>query len=63
MNCDSEKYHLLIENLPDAFAYHQVVIDDDGTPADYIFLEVSGTLGTGHFVPLIRIACNGFGTK
>ncbi len=32
MNCDAEKYHLLIENLPDAFAYHQVVIDHDGTP-------------------------------
>ena len=41
MNPDSGKYYLLIENLPDAFAYHQVVTDDDGIPVDYIFLEVN----------------------
>ncbi len=41
MNCDSDKYHLLIENLPDAFAYHQVVTAEDGTPVDYIFLEAN----------------------
>jgi len=41
MKHDTEKYHLLIENLPDAFAYHQIVIADDGTPVDYIFLEIN----------------------
>ena len=41
MNPDSGKYYLLIENLPDAFAYHQVITDDDGIPVDYIFLEVN----------------------
>ncbi len=41
MHHDSDKYRLLIENLPDAFAYHQIVIADTGTPVDYIFLEVN----------------------
>lgn len=41
MSRDSENYRLLIENLPDAFAYHQIVTADDGTPVDYIFLEVN----------------------
>jgi len=41
VNRDSDKYRLLIENLPDAFAYHQIVTDDDGKPVDYIFLEAN----------------------
>ncbi len=41
MNQEAEKYRLLLENLPDAFAYHQVVADKEGAPADYIFLEVN----------------------
>ena len=41
MNSDSKKYHLLIENLPDAFAYHQLITDDSGDPIDYVFLEVN----------------------
>ncbi len=41
MNQEAEKYRLLLENLPDAFAYHQVVTDNEGAPADYIFLEVN----------------------
>ncbi len=41
MNYNSDEYHLLIENLPDAFAYHQIVKADDGTPVDYVFLEVN----------------------
>ncbi len=41
MKYDSDKYRLLIESLPDAFAYHRIVLDDHGTPVDYIFLEVN----------------------
>lgn len=41
MRFDSEHYRLLIESLPDAFAYHQVATDDNGIPVDYIFLEVN----------------------
>ncbi len=35
------KYRLLIENLPDAFAYHQIITDSSGNPVDYIFLDVN----------------------
>ncbi len=38
---DNHKYSLPIEYLPEAFAYHQVITDDDGKPVDYIFLEVN----------------------
>ncbi len=30
-----------IENLPEAFAYHQVVTDDTGNPVDFIFLQIN----------------------
>ncbi len=36
-----EKYLLLVENLPDGFAYHQIVTDTAGKPVDYFFLEVN----------------------
>ncbi|MGM0653287.1 MAG: PAS domain S-box protein, partial [Bacillota bacterium] len=41
MTPDTDKYRLLIKNLPDAFAYHKVLTDKDGKPVDYIFLEVN----------------------
>ncbi len=36
-----EKYGLLIENMPNGFAYHRIIIDREGNPIDYIFLEVN----------------------
>jgi diguanylate cyclase (GGDEF)-like protein/PAS domain S-box-containing protein len=36
-----DSYRLLIEHLPDAFAYHQIILDDHGKPVDYIFLEIN----------------------
>ncbi len=39
---EKDSYSFLIENLTDAFAYHPMVTDDEGTPVDYIFLEVNG---------------------
>lgn len=41
MNPEKDCYRLLIENLPDAFAYHQIILDDQGIPVDYIFLEIN----------------------
>ncbi len=41
MTPENNSYRLLIENLPDAFAYHQVVLDDHGNPVDYIFIEIN----------------------
>ncbi|RQD76081.1 MAG: PAS domain S-box protein [Candidatus Syntrophonatronum acetioxidans] len=41
MNSGDERYRLLVEKLPEAYAYHQVVFDGEGNPVDYIFLEVN----------------------
>jgi len=36
-----DKYRLLVENLPDAYAYHQLVVDENDNPVDYIFIEAN----------------------
>ena len=41
METGNNKYRLLIENLPDAFAYNQIVLDSIGNRVDYIFLDVN----------------------
>lgn len=40
-NFPPHKYRLLVDNLPEAFAYHQLIPNSDGNPADYIFLDVN----------------------
>ncbi len=40
MNPGQDKHRLLID-LPDAFAYHQIVSDSNGKPVDYIFLDAN----------------------
>lgn len=37
----SNKYRSLFENLPDAFACHKLIVDSEGHPVDYIFLDVN----------------------
>jgi PAS domain S-box-containing protein len=36
-----KKYRQLFENAINAFALHQIVLDDEGTPVDYIYLDVN----------------------
>ena len=36
-----EKYRLLFENMMDGFALHKIILNDEGKPVDYIFLEVN----------------------
>ena len=36
-----ELYDFIIKNSPIALAYHQVILDEEGTPCDYEFLEVN----------------------
>jgi PAS domain S-box-containing protein len=43
---EKDKYRLLIENLPDGFAYCKMVLDSSGKPLDYIFLEVNSSFET-----------------
>ncbi len=38
---DLVKYRQLIENMPDAFAYYQVVLNNEHVPVNSIFLEVN----------------------
>ncbi len=36
-----ERYHALFTHMTNAFAYHEIVFDREGKPADYVFLEVN----------------------
>jgi diguanylate cyclase (GGDEF)-like protein/PAS domain S-box-containing protein len=41
MNPNENNFNLLLKNLPDAFAYHQLITDEGGRPVDYITLAVN----------------------
>ncbi len=36
------EYRSLFKNMLSGFAYHKIVVDDEETPIDYIFLEING---------------------
>lgn len=38
---EKDYYRRLIEDLPDAFAYHRVITGDNGDPVDYVYLDVN----------------------
>ena len=40
------RYHSLFENMQSAFAYHQLVVDSQNNPVDYIFLDVNKAFET-----------------
>lgn len=42
----ADKYKRLIENFPDAFAYHQLITDERGNPVDYVFIEINKAFET-----------------
>ena len=46
------KDHLLTDDLPDAFAYHQILHDNEGNPVDYRFLDVNPAFE--HMTGLVR---------
>lgn len=41
MDIKKDKLNLLIKNMPDAFAYHLIITDEEGKPVDYRFLAVN----------------------
>lgn len=41
LNTTNGKYEQLIESMPDAFASHRIVTNEQGLPVDYVFLEVN----------------------
>lgn len=36
-----EHYHSLFRNMAEGFAYHRMIFDDQGTPLDFVFLNVN----------------------
>jgi PAS domain S-box-containing protein len=38
---NEERYRLLFENIMNGFALHEIVVDKEGNPIDYMFLEVN----------------------
>lgn len=38
---EKEKLRLLVKNLPNGYAYHQVVVDHNGIPVDSFYLDVN----------------------
>ncbi len=36
-----ERYRSLFDNMMDAFGYHKIIVDDEGKPIDYLFLDVN----------------------
>ncbi|MCG8701121.1 MAG: PAS domain S-box protein [Bacteroidales bacterium] len=36
-----ERYRLLFENMNEAFAFHKIILDEEGKPIDYIFLDAN----------------------
>lgn len=41
MYMSENRYRSLFHNMLDAFAFHEIVLDESGRPTDYIFLEVN----------------------
>ncbi|HEY6011350.1 MAG TPA: PAS domain S-box protein [Nitrospirota bacterium] len=40
-----QRYHSLFENMLDGFAYCGLIFDDDGKPADLVYLDVNSAFG------------------
>ncbi|MCW4001431.1 MAG: PAS domain S-box protein [Candidatus Bathyarchaeota archaeon] len=38
---DKKQFNMFFEKMMDGFAYHRIVVDKDGKPLDYVFLEVN----------------------
>ncbi len=38
---DRKQFDMFFDKMMDGFAYHKIVVDKNGTPIDYIFLEVN----------------------
>jgi len=41
LRAEEEKYRQLFENMMNGFALHEIVLDEEGEPIDYVFLEVN----------------------
>ncbi|MEE8432266.1 MAG: PAS domain S-box protein, partial [Candidatus Desulfatibia sp.] len=46
LSSNEEKYRLLFSNMLDSFALHEIVVDENNKPVDYVFLEVNDAFET-----------------
>ena len=38
---EEQRYSLLLQNMADAYARHRIILDEQGNPVDYVFLDVN----------------------
>ncbi len=38
---EEQRHSLLLQNMPDAYARHRIILDEHGSPVDYVFLDVN----------------------
>ncbi len=41
LGVDKKHFNIFFDRMLDGFAYHKIVVDKDGKPIDYLFLEVN----------------------
>jgi PAS domain S-box-containing protein len=41
MGIDRKQFSMFLDKILDGFAYHKIVVDKEGKPVDYVFLEVN----------------------
>ena len=41
LKAGEEKYRLLFENMMDCFALHEIILNKQGKPVDYVFIEIN----------------------
>jgi PAS domain S-box-containing protein/putative nucleotidyltransferase with HDIG domain len=46
MKIKKDKFSMLIENIQDGYAYHEIVRDSSGKPVDFIFIDVNPAFET-----------------
>ena len=41
LSVDRKNFNMFFERMMDGFAYHKIIVDNEGKPVDYVFLEVN----------------------
>jgi PAS domain S-box-containing protein len=43
LSVDRKHFNMFFDRMMDGFAYHKIIVDKNGKPVDYVFLEVNNT--------------------
>lgn len=41
LRMSEERYRSLFSSMTEGFAVHQIILDDEGNPCDYLFLDIN----------------------